>query len=151
MRVAGNPASGRVINLVSTDVNRFDMFSPALHYVWTAPLSVAAVCYLISMNTDWAATLAGLTVMVLVATINARFSKEFARRRKRTALRTDERVRTMSEVLKGMLTVKAFCWQEPFTRSIGAIRQLEAASIRVSQSMKAINVGILERGTQIWR
>ena len=42
---------------------------------------------------------------------------------------TDERVKTTAEVLSGILTVKAHCWEAALTNKLAAVRAREHASI----------------------
>lgn len=49
---------------MSNDVNRFDMVTLFLNYVWVMPIVVPVVSYLVWQHVAWA-TLAALTVIFL--------------------------------------------------------------------------------------
>lgn len=83
--------------------------------------------------------LAGIAVMLLSMVLNMRFSKIFFRLRQATAMYTDDRVKTISEVLRSMLSVKAFAWETPFSKSVVQSRASEAHHIRLAQLMSAVN------------
>lgn len=55
---------GQVINLMSNDVNRFDLVTLFLHYVWVTPIVVPVVSYLVWQHVQWA-TLASLAVIAV--------------------------------------------------------------------------------------
>lgn len=61
----GQTAAGQVVNLLSNDVNRFDMVALALHFVWIMPFQVVIVSYLIWRQVG-VATLSGVLSMVLL-------------------------------------------------------------------------------------
>lgn len=58
----------------------------------------------------------------------------------RQAVLTDFRIKTITEVLSGMLSVKAFCWEQPFITKISGARKDEAKNIRKSQAMSGVNL-----------
>ncbi|GBP63241.1 hypothetical protein EVAR_56622_1 [Eumeta japonica] len=60
--------SGQVINLMSNDVNRFDMVALFLHYLWVMPIVVPVVCYLVWQHVQWA-TLSALAVIFLQSVV----------------------------------------------------------------------------------
>lgn len=58
---------GQVINLMSNDVNRFDLVALFLNYLWVMPIVVPVVSYLVWQHVGWA-TLAAL-VVIFVQTV----------------------------------------------------------------------------------
>lgn len=57
---------GKVINLLSNDVNRFDSMSMFLNAMWTAPLLVIVVGYLLWIEVRWAGMFGLLIVFIVV-------------------------------------------------------------------------------------
>ena len=47
----------------------------------------------------------------------------FSRLRMSTALRTDQRIRTMNEILSGMRIIKMYTWENPFAKLIERCRR----------------------------
>ena len=132
--------SGKVINIVSNDVQRFDLFTPAIHFLWSAPLDLVAIITLVSMQVGAAACFAGVAIVFVSVPLQGHFGRLFGRRRRITARLTDQRVATCAEVFGGMLSVKALGWERPFAERVAAERAAETRSILRSQSIKAVNL-----------
>ena len=132
--------SGKVINLISTDVLRFDQFSTCIHFGWMSILDVVVIAVLMCNQVGWQAGLSGIGVMMLSMVVAISFGKSFYNLREKTAVLTDFRIKTITEVLSGMLSVKAFCWEQPFISKISGARKDEAKNIRKSQFMSGVNL-----------
>lgn len=57
---------GKVMNLLSNDVYRFDAMSMFLNAMWTAPLLVILVGYLLWIEVQWAGMFGLLVVFIIV-------------------------------------------------------------------------------------
>ena len=68
-------SSGKVVNLVSTDVLRFDQFFTSLHFGWMAAIDLIVIATLICYKATIEAGLAGVGVMMVAIFINVKFSK----------------------------------------------------------------------------
>ena len=53
----------------------------------------------------------------------ALMGKMFSKLRQKTALRTDERMRTMNEIIAGMRAIKMYAWEKPFAKLIDICRR----------------------------
>lgn len=60
----GKTATGQVVNLLSNDVNRFDLVILFLNYLWVMPFQVALITYFIWQEVGISA-LAGVVSMAL--------------------------------------------------------------------------------------
>lgn len=67
----GDTAPGKVVNLLSNDVNRFDLVSVIFNYMWCAPLLSIAVGYLLYREVGYAGFV-GMAVVFLVVPLQCK-------------------------------------------------------------------------------
>jgi ATP-binding cassette subfamily C (CFTR/MRP) protein 4 len=60
-----------------------------------------------------------MTVMFVIVFM----SKLGAKYRLKIALKTDERIRYMSEIITGIQVIKLYTWEQPFIKLIDAVRR----------------------------
>lgn len=70
----GQTAPGKVVNLLSNDVNRFDIVSLFLNAMWTAPLMALIVGYLLWVEVGWAGMI-GIAVVFVVVPIQSKLQQ----------------------------------------------------------------------------
>lgn len=98
----GDTTVGQVVNLLSNDVGIFERSILFIHYLWVGPLEVVAVMIILSYILDFWSAFVGIAVLLLFIPIQVYMGKIGATLRLRTALRTDERVRFMNEIIQGI-------------------------------------------------
>lgn len=62
----GETTAGKVVNILSNDMTRFDLAMVFLHYVWIIPLQLVIVCYLGYQQAGYAA-LIGFAALIVIA------------------------------------------------------------------------------------
>jgi ABC-type multidrug transport system fused ATPase/permease subunit len=120
----GETAAGKVVNLLSNDVSRFDMVSIFLHAMWTAPLSALIITYFLFVNAGYSG-LIGIGIVFLIVPLQVYTGKLTSIYRRRTAIRTDERVRLMDEIISGIQVIKMYVWEKPFAKMVSLARKAE--------------------------
>lgn len=133
----GNTSVGKVVNLISNDVSRFDVCSFFIHSMWLAPLLTAIVAILLYREVGYAG-LFGIIVILVVTPLQSYTGKLSSKFRLQTALRTDERVRLMDEVVSGIQVIKLYAWEKPFKKLVHLARNKELRVIRNSSYVRAI-------------
>ncbi|XP_046597102.1 ATP-binding cassette sub-family C member 4 isoform X2 [Neodiprion lecontei] len=145
-----NAAAGKVANLISNDVARFDDVLNYLHLVWIMPLQTILIGYVIWQSVG-IATLAGVAAMIIqTLPVQSYLTHISAKLRSKIADRTDERVQIMSELISGIQVVKMYAWEKPFELIVSRVRKLEIKLIAHSSYLRAALVGMIEltgRGT----
>mmetsp|Transcript_10048 Transcript_10048/g.29784 ORF Transcript_10048/g.29784 Transcript_10048/m.29784 type:complete len:1189 (-) Transcript_10048:81-3647(-) len=139
---AAMAGAASVYNLISSDTDRFDSLAPFLHFGWVSICEFIALTAFLVQRVGPAAGLGATGSLILAMALQTRIGKALGKRRRKTARLSDRRVRTTSEVIGAMATVKAYAWEAPFSSRINALRADEAGSIRRSQQMKAVNLAM---------
>ncbi|XDA80092.1 hypothetical protein R6Z07F_010083 [Ovis aries] len=135
----GKTTTGQVVNLLSNDVNRFDQVTMFLHYLWVGPLQAVAVTALLWMEIG-ISCLAGMAVLIILLLLQSCFVKLFSSLWSKTAALTDKRIRTMSEVITGIRTIKMNAWEKSFIDRITRLRSKEISKILKSSYLRGMNL-----------
>lgn len=137
-RALTQTTAGAVINLLSNDVTRFDQSFLYLHYLWIVPAQLATVAYLMYTHAG-ISTLIGLAAIVIITLpFQAVLSHFVGKYRRWTAVRTDNRVRIMHEIIGGIQVIKMYAWEKPFETLIGDARQQEVNMVKCSCYLRGI-------------
>jgi len=72
----------------------------------------------------------GVAFMLLFIPLQGYLGKRTSVLRLRTALRTDERVRMMNEIISGIQVIKMYAWELPFEQMVAFARKKEINAIR---------------------
>lgn len=139
--------TGKMVNLLSNDVSRFDTTVSQLMSLVLAPIYVVIVLYLMSVYAGLTAC-AGLATYVAYVPLQRKYNvathesslrrsylsvfmaKKISTFRFNTAVRTDERVRLMNEIITGIKVIKMYTWEKPFAKLVALARKLEIKEIR---------------------
>ncbi|EDV94900.1 probable multidrug resistance-associated protein lethal(2)03659 [Drosophila grimshawi] len=125
----GDTTIGQVVNLISNDVGRLDVSVIHMHYLWLGPVEIGVVTWLMYREIGVSAFF-GVAVMLLFIPLQAYLGKRTSVLRLKTALRTDERVRMMNEIISGIQVIKMYAWEIPFSKMINSVRGKEMNAIR---------------------
>uniref|UniRef100_A0A3B4WDB0 ATP binding cassette subfamily C member 4 (PEL blood group) n=1 Tax=Seriola lalandi dorsalis TaxID=1841481 RepID=A0A3B4WDB0_SERLL len=131
--------TGQIVNLLSNDVNKFDEVTLYLHFLWIGPLQAATVILLL-MYAIGPSCLAGMAVFFILMPIQTMFGRLFSTLRAETAVLTDERIRTMNEVITGIRVIKMYGWEKPFAALVDEIRRMEISRIMKSSYLRGLNM-----------
>ncbi|XP_072253083.1 ATP-binding cassette sub-family C member 4-like [Leuresthes tenuis] len=131
--------TGQIVNLLSNDVNKFDEVTLYLHFLWLGPLQAASVLLLL-LYAIGPSCLAGMAVLFILLPIQTMFGRLFSHLRAETAVLTDERIRTMNEVISGIRVIKMYGWEKPFCALVHEVRRLEIAKIMQSSYLRGLNM-----------
>ncbi|XP_017043983.2 probable multidrug resistance-associated protein lethal(2)03659 [Drosophila ficusphila] len=125
----GDTTTGQVVNLLSNDLGRFDRALIHFHFLWLGPLELLIASYFLYQQIG-IASLYGIAILLLYLPVQTVLSRLTSKLRLQTALRTDQRVRMMNEIISGIQVIKMYTWEKPFGRLIEKLRRSEMSSIR---------------------
>uniref|UniRef100_A0A8D1Z1N6 ABC transmembrane type-1 domain-containing protein n=1 Tax=Sus scrofa TaxID=9823 RepID=A0A8D1Z1N6_PIG len=132
-------STGQIVNLLSNDVNRFDQVTMFLHFLWVGPLQTVVVTALLWMEVG-ISCLAGMAVLILLLLLQSCIGKLFSSLRSKTAAYTDDRIRSVSEVITGIRTVKMYTWEKSLADLIARLRRKEISKILTSSYLRGLNL-----------
>ncbi|KAG5877236.1 hypothetical protein JTB14_025356 [Gonioctena quinquepunctata] len=144
----GETTAGQVVNLLSNDVNRFDVAVLFAHQLWVGPIETLVCTYFMYLQVGISATL-GVLSLIMFIPIQIYLGKRISILRMRTALRTDERVRLMNEIISGIQVIKMYAWEKPFNHLVSLSRRYEIKSIRTTSYMRGILLSFIMYSTRM--
>ncbi|XP_068628826.1 ATP-binding cassette subfamily C member 4-like [Battus philenor] len=139
----GETTAGKVVNILSNDLQRFDLAFLFLHYVWIIPLQLAAVCYLGYLQAGIAAIIGLAALLIIALPIQGGLGRYLGTIRFRTAEKTDDRIKIMSEVINGIQVIKMYAWEIPFQKVVGQKRKDELKEIKIASILRVIFLGFM--------
>ncbi|KAJ3106375.1 Multidrug resistance-associated protein 4, partial [Phlyctochytrium planicorne] len=153
LSISHTSSTGLIVNLVSNDVQRFEDCAPFAHFIckfsltlalnsnWTlglGPLEVLLIIYFMYLEIGFAA-FAAIAALLALIPIQGGFAKQFSGLRKRTVGFRDERIKSISDSLAGIMIVKLYAWEEPFKKNINDLRDAELNVVRKASVLRALN------------
>lgn len=131
---------GQMVNLLSNDVNRFDLVAQSIPALVIAPIQAAVVITILSLfYLGLYPTMASLSAIIIYVLIQTSMGRGFSKFRSQTAKRTDERVRLMNEIILAMRIIKMYGWEKPFKQLVSVARRREITTIGVASILRSIN------------
>ncbi|KAF8896584.1 P-loop containing nucleoside triphosphate hydrolase protein [Infundibulicybe gibba] len=118
-----------LVNHISTDVSRID--ASAQWFV--------TVCLIILLSQLGPSALAGFALFLFIAPIQERVMAHQFKVRQKSMKFTDQRAKTLLEVLGAMRVVKYFCYEIPFLQRISDTRKRELRGINLIQNSRSAN------------
>ncbi|CAG9854876.1 unnamed protein product [Phyllotreta striolata] len=134
-----NTTIGQMINLLSNDVNRFDNIFRYIHYLWVGPLESLVIMYLIYEVSGFTG-LSGFIILLLFIPFQMFMGKLTTNFRQKTAVKTDERVLLMSEIICGIQVIKMYTWEKAFSQLVENVRNSEINQIRLLSYIRALHM-----------
>ncbi|MCO5609705.1 hypothetical protein L7F22_063937 [Adiantum nelumboides] len=135
-------ASGRITNLITTDVEALQQILQQLHNLWSAPLRIVIAIVLLFYQLGWS-SLVGASVLLLLFPLQTFIISKMQRLTKEGLQRTDKRIGLMYEILGAMDIVKCYAWESSFQTKVLDVRKEELGWFRRAQLLAAVNTFFL--------
>ncbi|KAL2337305.1 hypothetical protein Fmac_011751 [Flemingia macrophylla] len=135
-------ASGKLMNMITTDSNALQQICQQLHGLWSAPFRITVAMVLLYQQLG-VASLIGALMLVLIIPLQTFVISKMRKLTKEGLQQTDKRVGLMNEILAAMDTVKCYAWETSFQSRILSIRDDELSWFRKAQLLYALNTFIL--------
>lgn len=122
--------SARAINIMSSDLEEYDVAIANIHDLWMRPLEVCIYGYIMSQEVGFAATSIGLLFLLMFIPLQAWCGKMTTHYYATTSDITDWRVKIMNEIFQGIQVIKMYVWEKSFAKLIAKIRIKEMAGFK---------------------
>lgn len=121
--------TGNIVNLVSSDTQKFDWACFFLHYLVLGPLEAVAVLGLLWREIG-ASSLAGMGLLFVMVPMQIKMGDALMYFRRQASSYIDERVKLMNEAISGMRVIKLYTWEDSISQWIRKIRNTELSWFR---------------------
>ncbi|EFA03656.1 probable multidrug resistance-associated protein lethal(2)03659 [Tribolium castaneum] len=128
---------GQMVNLMSSDVSKFSYICLHVHQMILAPIQTVIVLYLLFSTVNTAA-MVGVGLLIVFIPIQFYMGKLTSFYRRRTAQKTDNRIRLMNEIICGIKIIKMFTWEKPFSKLVEMARRLELHEIKANSYLRTV-------------
>ncbi|XP_066258696.1 probable multidrug resistance-associated protein lethal(2)03659 isoform X2 [Euwallacea similis] len=128
---------GQMVNLISNDVGRFELVTVHAHYLWLAPLETIVVLILMYFQVGFTGMI-GVILLLTFIPYQMYMGKKISIYRLATAIKTDERIRLMNEIISGIQVIKMYTWEKPFAKLVEIARRREMDQIRKISVIRGI-------------
>ncbi|SCU77718.1 LAFA_0A03048g1_1 [Lachancea sp. 'fantastica'] len=124
-------SAGDIMNLMSVDVIRIQRFFESAHDLIGSP--IALITTLISLYTFLGnATVGGILVMAVMFPVNSFLSRKVKKLVEAQMKYKDARIKTVTEILNSVKTVKLYAWEKPMLEKLDHVRndqELKSAKV----------------------
>ncbi|XP_076295432.1 ATP-binding cassette sub-family C member 4 isoform X2 [Lasioglossum baleicum] len=131
---------GQIVNLMSNDVARFEQLCVALHYIWILPIQAVLITYMMWGSVQIASLAGVFLISVQTIPLQGYMGKWISKLRLRIAVKTDERVRLMSEIINGIQVIKMYTWEIPFEKLVSVVRSREVDVLTISSYLRGFTL-----------
>ncbi|XP_076166864.1 ATP-binding cassette sub-family C member 4 [Ptiloglossa arizonensis] len=131
---------GQIINLMSNDVARFEQLFISLHYIWILPIQGALITFMIWESVGISCLAGVFLISVQTIPLQGYMGKLISKLRLKIAIRTDERVRLMSEIISGIQVIKMYTWEKPFEKLVSIARSHEVDVLTLSSYLRGFTL-----------
>ncbi|CAG0891058.1 unnamed protein product [Cyprideis torosa] len=128
---------GKIVNLLSNDVSRFNDCFRWMTYLLTAPFSIIVGTVLVWWMLGVTA-LVGFVVLALTLVIQSYMGNLIGKRLTKIASKTDARVNVINEILKAIKIIKMYAWEASMSESVKEARDSEMKGFNFVNNLQAL-------------
>ncbi|CAL8127064.1 unnamed protein product [Orchesella dallaii] len=120
--------TGKMMNLMSNDLGRFDQGLIFVGYTILAPIQTIIFIYFLWVEISLG-TIGGAALVILIMPLQMVNGHWTAKFRENIAQQTDERSKIMNEIVMAIRILKMYAWERPFTKLVNHIRRMEVKAL----------------------
>lgn len=128
---------GEIVNLMSTDAQRFMDLMSYIQILWSGPYTMAVALWLLWLELG-PSVMAGFAFMILLIPINGFITAKLRTYSIKNMKLKDQRIKSMNEILNGIKVLKLYAWEESSENQIAEIRDEEIKLARKTAYLRAL-------------
>ena len=132
-------STGEVLNLANTDIERVINFIPSVFQMVSLPIQLIVTLYLL-YNEVGLVFLSGVAFILCLIPINKVICNKIGTLSKEMMKHKDSRIKLMSQILKGIRTIKMHYWQDSFIAKVQRFRSDEVKYLKWRKYLDALCV-----------
>lgn len=117
-------SSGEIINYMSVDIQRVTDFIWYLNIIWMLPIQISLATYILHTNLGLG-SVAALAATMTVMTCNIPLTRTQKKYQSKIMEAKDSRMKSTSEILRNMKTIKLQAWDNQFLNKLESLRKIE--------------------------
>uniref|UniRef100_A0A0A0L975 ABC-type xenobiotic transporter n=1 Tax=Cucumis sativus TaxID=3659 RepID=A0A0A0L975_CUCSA len=117
-------SSGEILNYMSVDIQRITDFSWFLNTVWMLPIQISLAMYILHTNLG-VGSLGALAATLVVMSCNIPMTRIQKSYQTKIMEAKDNRMKTTTEVLRNMKTLKLQAWDTQYLQKLESLRKVE--------------------------
>ncbi|VVC32175.1 Hypothetical protein CINCED_3A023482 [Cinara cedri] len=130
-------STGKIVNLMVTDVNRFEQTIVYVSFMWIGPLETIIITYFLWQEVG-VSSLLGVGTLIVFIPLQLWLGVKTSDIRFKTSELTDKRMQLMKEIISGLQVIKMYTWEQFFRNLVTYVRRKEINSIKKSLYIKGI-------------
>lgn len=135
--------SSQIMNLITNDVNKFEQAFYYLQYIYIAPIHAIVIFVLLTVfYVGFLSTVYGIVLVIVYLIIQYYLGRWYGQLRNEATIRTDERVRSMGELIDSIGIIKMYAWEDYFEKTITEMRDAELETLNKVLLLRAINLSL---------
>ncbi|KAM0786475.1 hypothetical protein ACM66B_001934 [Microbotryomycetes sp. NB124-2] len=133
--------NSKLVSHISTDISRVEFAGQFFHFSYTACLQLLLVIVILLTQIGYSA-LAGVAIVAVAIPFQTSAMRHMYQMRQHSMRFTDERIKTISEILMGIKVIKMFSWEVPYMAKVHQLRRSELRGIRQLLVIRAFTQAI---------
>ncbi|KAK0070811.1 hypothetical protein PV325_014034, partial [Microctonus aethiopoides] len=133
---------GQAVNLLSNDADRFNMSPTLIGYIIIGPLQMIIITYIMYQEIGLPAVY-GVIVLLILIPLQGWLGRKSSDFRMSTATKTDARIHSTNEVIRGIQAIKMYTWEYLFSDKIAEARRREINVIKFIGYIKSCLISFI--------
>ncbi|BGP33345.1 hypothetical protein JCM10296v2_005143 [Rhodotorula toruloides] len=128
--------NAKLTSHISTSMSRIEWSSTFFHFSYTCIIQLVEIVVIL-LCTIGVTSLAGVGIVLLAIPMQTYAMRKLFQGRRKVQKHTDDRIKSISELLSGIRVVKFFAWEGPIVSKVGESRRRELGGIRKLLTIRA--------------